>query len=310
MSDFQIDGNHVELFGALAQAQAEFLPLVRSKTVNVRSDKGNYSFDYAPLEEVLAATLPALNKHGLSILQPFYTAEDGSPILKTIIAHKSGGFLTCSASMARSNGMQQMGSAITYMRRYMLQSILGVNAEEDDDGNAQEGNQRDMQSRAHPAPQPAREQPRRSPPPLPQTPKPEPVAARPAPARAPSEPPPKPTDTVRMVEPTEAIEELSKGSPFRHDGDVVDMPVDPEVPSLADTKLDIRVAMVALGYKAPDVMRKVASVFGGNVKVTDVTTEAMSQRLLAALVRDVERVPGLMLKLPEIKAREKAGGGK
>ena len=68
--DWTIVGNPGPLFAALAAAQAEFKPLTKEETANVRSDKGSYSFDYATLERTLASTVPALNKHGIAFSQP------------------------------------------------------------------------------------------------------------------------------------------------------------------------------------------------------------------------------------------------
>lgn len=134
-----------EVFAALAKAQAEFGDIVRSKTVSVRSDKGTYTFDYAPLESVLAATVPALNRHGLALLQPL-CKEGQDWILRTIIAHSSGAFVQTMLVIPSPDrgGWQALGGAITYARRYMVGALLGVAPEEDDDGTSAEGMHRDV----------------------------------------------------------------------------------------------------------------------------------------------------------------------
>ena len=139
--------NKGPLYAALAAAQKAFRPIVRSKTVRVQSSKGNYTFDYAPLESVIDATRDALSDNGLALFQPL-GHEGGELVLTTILAHASG--LSISTRMVlpqkttgydkdgnqfdRMKTAQEIGSAVTYMRRYMAQCILGVNAEEDDDG--------------------------------------------------------------------------------------------------------------------------------------------------------------------------------
>jgi hypothetical protein len=70
--------------------------------------------------------------------------------LRLLITHSGGAELECCSVLSRQGKMQEMGSQITYMRRYMYQAAVGVVAEEDDDGNAGDGNQRDVQSRQRP----------------------------------------------------------------------------------------------------------------------------------------------------------------
>jgi hypothetical protein len=246
VSDFSIHGDHAALFGALAKAQADFKAIVRSKEVHVRSDKGNYSFLYAPLEEVLAATVPALSANELVILQPLGHANDGDLVLRTVLAHSSGarietrmtlpqtttGYGKDGARFERQKTAQEIGSAITYMRRYMVQSLLGVNAEEDDDGAQGEDmprtltdNKKGPHGNARPTPPPVErkaapqskpEQPKLAvapPPTPPQEPAQEPKAeAAPEPAPEPERPasvPPPANDTA--PDPNELVE---KGSPL------------------------------------------------------------------------------------------------
>lgn len=137
-----------DVFAALCKAQAEFTDIVRSKTVTVRSDKGNYTFDYAPLESVLAATVPALNKHGLSLLQPL-VKEGDDWVLRTILAHSSGSYIVTRLIIPspERGGWQALGGAITYARRYMVGALLGVSPEEDDDGTTAEGMHREVQQK-------------------------------------------------------------------------------------------------------------------------------------------------------------------
>jgi hypothetical protein len=55
--------------------------------------------------------------------------------------HKSGEWLGSHFTMKPvKNDPQGIGSCITYMRRYALAAILGLNIDEDDDGNQASGN--------------------------------------------------------------------------------------------------------------------------------------------------------------------------
>ena len=142
------NGNAVSdaaLNAALAAAQGEFPPIPRDKTVTVRTrDRGSYSFSYAPLDAILGACRPVLAKHGLAITQ---LLDAGA--LTTELRHKDGGVI--SASFAFPNipeSPQQLGSLLTYLRRYAIVALLGVAAEEDDDA----GQAADVKPAAHTRP--------------------------------------------------------------------------------------------------------------------------------------------------------------
>jgi hypothetical protein len=116
------------LAAALSKAQAAFPAIVREKEVDSRA----YTFKYAPLDAVLAAVREPLSQNGLAIAQIL----DGDDLV-TLLLHEGGGRLEGRAPLPYKNGdtIQALGSAITYMRRYALQAILGIAAEEDDDGD-------------------------------------------------------------------------------------------------------------------------------------------------------------------------------
>lgn len=141
------------LLAALAKAQGAFAPIVRSREVTVRSDKGNYTFEYAPLETVLEAIRPALAANGLSITHPTRTG-----VVRTVLGHASGQWLASEekAPSPLEVGPQKYGSYITYMRRYHVSALTGVASEADDDGNAAEGNHiAARKDKPQPAPQAA-----------------------------------------------------------------------------------------------------------------------------------------------------------
>ncbi|MDH3324042.1 MAG: ERF family protein [Candidatus Peregrinibacteria bacterium] len=91
---------------------------------------------YADLGSVLEACKDHLNDAGISILQPVVSNDQGN-FVKTILLHESGQYLASTMQLIFSkNDMQQAGSAISYARRYTLQSLVSIPAE-DDDGEAQ-----------------------------------------------------------------------------------------------------------------------------------------------------------------------------
>lgn len=125
------------LAAALSKAQAAFPPIQRDKEVTVKSQRtgGQYTFKYAPLDTILSATRPALTDNGLAVVQ---LLDDGE--LVTMLLHESGARLSGRVALGENASVQDLGSAITYLRRYSLQAILGIAAEEDDDGNRASGN--------------------------------------------------------------------------------------------------------------------------------------------------------------------------
>jgi hypothetical protein len=92
-----------------------------------------------------------LTKNGLSVVQiPGFDAND--VWLETMILHSSGESLSGRYPLRPSQQTPQgYGSALTYARRYSLAAMVGVVADEDDDGNAasQRGN---YEPPARPAP--------------------------------------------------------------------------------------------------------------------------------------------------------------
>lgn len=137
------------IYTALAKAQGEFQINSKNKEVTVCSQKDGkwtkYSYKYLTLSEVIEIIRKPFAKNGLSFLQfPTVRKEDNSTtvIIKTVIAHESGETIENELSLpvtigGRISDAQAIGSAITYARRYSLQSLVGISAdEEDDDGNS------------------------------------------------------------------------------------------------------------------------------------------------------------------------------
>jgi hypothetical protein len=94
---------------------------------------GPMRYKFAPLNIVLDAIRPALRGNGLVISQVPTTAEG----VHTTLFHESGQWISFDPLLIHPTGgtPQNVGSAISYARRYALLSILGL-ATEDDDGAA------------------------------------------------------------------------------------------------------------------------------------------------------------------------------
>lgn len=123
------------LAAALAAFQAELPTIGKGNTASVKSDKGSYSYKYADLADVSGKVLPLLAKHGLSFSTKPTLDESGRFVLEYTLRHSSGE--SDRGSYPLSTGTpQQVGSAITYARRYVLCAITGVAPDQDDDGAA------------------------------------------------------------------------------------------------------------------------------------------------------------------------------
>lgn len=108
---------------------------------NAPKDSNNpyYKSKYADLNSIREACLPALNKHGIAVLQPIVQV-DNKNYVKTLLLHESGESMECLTEIifAKQNDAQAQGSGITYARRYGLQSLVNVGAEDDDGNKASE----------------------------------------------------------------------------------------------------------------------------------------------------------------------------
>lgn len=137
-----------ELAEALASFQANAPEIPRNKTVKVRTKSGGtYTFDYAPLDVVFDSVRGELEEHGLAVTQ---LVGDGVSVT-TVLMHQSGQYIGATFDFKDNisydedqnspfKDMQDVGSAVTYAKRYGLEAILGVVAQDDDDANKASGN--------------------------------------------------------------------------------------------------------------------------------------------------------------------------
>lgn len=118
-----------ELAPALIKARGLFAPIKRTKDVTIAGERRSYSFKYAPLDEIQAATDPALRECGLCVIQ-----NVGDSSISTMILHTSGEFLETDAIPLNGNLYgTQFGAEVTYKRRYQLAGALNVAIEDDAD---------------------------------------------------------------------------------------------------------------------------------------------------------------------------------
>lgn len=89
-----------------------------------------YNSKYFDINSLLKQVMPLLQKQELVLLQPI---QDGQ--VKSVIIDTDGGSVESTMFLPEISDPQKLGSAITYYRRYTLQSLLALQAE-DDDANA------------------------------------------------------------------------------------------------------------------------------------------------------------------------------
>lgn len=146
-SRLTFDGPKGPLFKALAEARKHFGSLGASATADVQMKSGGkYQFSYAPLDVVLDALAPGLTAAGIALMQPF----DGDAMY-TIIAFE-GSSMTIETPLPNWTTPQELGSLLTYLRRYQIKGVFGVADSEDDDGNAASGNKAQVQRKEPTAP--------------------------------------------------------------------------------------------------------------------------------------------------------------
>lgn len=113
---------------------------IQKETGPVRRSKTNPYFEsrYFDINQLLQLFKPKFTEKNLLLLQPISNVN-GVPALLTILRDlDSGEEIRESCPIPQSGDAQKMGSAITYVRRYALQSLLALEAV-DDDGNAASG---------------------------------------------------------------------------------------------------------------------------------------------------------------------------
>ncbi len=116
---------------------AEALSAAQAELTDPPKDSVNPHFKsrYSSLNTILKTVRPILAKHGIAFTQ---TTDiiDGQFVLVTRLLWRDEEIVGRYPIQPTKTDPQGQGSAITYARRYALQAIVGVAADDDDDGNA------------------------------------------------------------------------------------------------------------------------------------------------------------------------------
>jgi hypothetical protein len=125
----------MEIYKALSEFQNE-VPVIHKGTQG-------YGYSYADLPAIFEVINPLLKKYNLGFTQPIM-----GDTIKTIIFHTESGETIESlteipkgVTLKGMNDYQVLGSAITYLRRYALSSILGLVTDKDTDASGEQTKQ-------------------------------------------------------------------------------------------------------------------------------------------------------------------------
>jgi hypothetical protein len=126
------------LAAALAKAQSELSNPEKSLVATIGSDRlgeGARTFRYAPLSSGLDIVRKALGQQQIATVQT--TAIDpgnGTINLTTLLVHASGEWIASDwpvCRLADTASPHRMGAALTYARRYVLFTLVGIAGEDD-----------------------------------------------------------------------------------------------------------------------------------------------------------------------------------
>lgn len=143
----RVIGDAGALYAALAKAQGEWPEIPRTKRVSVRTKSGGtYTYDYSPLDNTLSVVRPALAANGLAVMLVPRSVNGRYCVTGILAGH--GARVEADFRVPDTAGdIKELGGALTYIQRYVLEGLLGVKAETDDDGNMAAGDAREVMDR-------------------------------------------------------------------------------------------------------------------------------------------------------------------
>ena len=117
---------------ALINALSEMENVTANKVV-----KANFTSRYVSLDVLLDSCKAVLKRHGF-IIRQMLVSEDGKVGIATSFLHKTGATFDCGRLMVKAENLnpQQVGSALTYIRRQSIQTACGISTDLDDDGSS------------------------------------------------------------------------------------------------------------------------------------------------------------------------------
>lgn len=139
----------VGLIKALTAAKEQFDPILKNGVGKVKGQTKSgtwyeYEYQYALFEDIIHATDQHLADNKLVVHEDTIHTDKGI-LVKVILSHESGETTSCSipaiVGETKKSDMQALGAAISYARRYARCLLLGIVAEQDDDGSRARDNE-------------------------------------------------------------------------------------------------------------------------------------------------------------------------
>lgn len=125
-----------KLYSALAKFQGAVTNPPKNREVEVTMKSGGkYKYSYAELPTILDTIRKPLMENELCLFHAI-GGFGGRFGLLTTLGHSSGQFVRCFLELNPAVAVQDLGSEITYKRRYSVTALLGIASEDDDDGAA------------------------------------------------------------------------------------------------------------------------------------------------------------------------------
>ena len=125
----------VKIASALVKAQSKIGNPIKNQSA---ANNGKKMYDYANITGYIEETKPKLAECGITVMQFTRTKEDLLGI-ETILLHESGEFISEEfyindkvKALYNGNPLQNMGSILTYLRRYAITAMLYMGADDDD----------------------------------------------------------------------------------------------------------------------------------------------------------------------------------
>lgn len=114
----------------------EKIARIQDKIGKLTKDTKGYNYKYFDINQLLERLQPLLREEGLVITQPI---REGYVVTAIQDIAKNSDVIYSSIKLPENVKPQDMGSAITYYRRYSLVSLLALEAEDDDGKKASDG---------------------------------------------------------------------------------------------------------------------------------------------------------------------------
>lgn len=124
-----------EFYNDLVNLLNELENPIKDSEIAYLSQKANRKFMYASLSSCIEVVKKIISKHNFALSQAM-VRDEGRALLQTRLIHKSGKWYTDGGVpliAKNTNDPHQLGSSITYAKRYGLLALLGLDGDDDND---------------------------------------------------------------------------------------------------------------------------------------------------------------------------------